>query len=313
MAFLDFLASIRNPVLDVIMQGITFLGEETVFMVIALTLFWCVSKKHGYYILITGFFGTIISQFLKLVFRIPRPWVTDPNFKPVPSAVKGASGYAFPSGHSSNAVSTYGGIARFTEIGWLRWASIALTILICFSRMYLGVHTPLDVGAAFAISLVLLLVLFPILDKSDENPKIMYILSAVMIAVAVAYLYYVNFYLSPSEFDAESIANYTEGIANGWKLFGALLAMPIIYTLDLKKLHFEVKAPLPGQILKVALGLVCLLTLKEGMKYGLRAVFGEDAYFVHAVRYFAIVMFAGAVWPLTFPWFQRIGKKREEQ
>ncbi len=314
MAFLKLLEGIRNPVLDVIMQGITFLGEETVFMVIAITLFWCVSKKYGYYVLITGFFGTILSQFLKFVYRIPRPWVQDPEFTIVESARGAATGYSFPSGHTCNAVGTYGGIARFTRKNLLRWVCIALSLLIPFSRMYLGVHTLLDVGVAFGMSLVLLLVLFPILDKADEKPWIMYVLSAVMIAIAVAYLCYVNFYLSPDEFSAADLEdNYIPGVENGWKLFGALLAMPIMYTIDLKKLHFDVTAPLLGQILKVALGLVCVLAIKEGFKYAFGAIFGEGAYFIHAVRYFAIVMFAGAVWPLTFPFFRKVGKKKEEQ
>ena len=312
MAFLEFLASIRNPILNVIMQGITFLGQETIFMVIAITLFWCVSKKYGYYILITGFFGTSISQFLKFVFRIPRPWVQDPEFKIVESARKEATGYSFPSGHTCNAVGTYGGIARFTKKNWIRWVCIALALLIPFSRMYLGVHTLLDVGVAFGISLVLLFVLFPILDKSDENPKIMYILSAVMIAVALAYVCYVNFCLSPDEFDAENLRdNYIPGVENGWKLFGALLAMPIMFTIDRKKLHFDVKAPLLGQILKVALGLVCVLAIKEGLKAGFGAIFSEPPFFCHAARYFAVVLFAGAVWPLTFPLFQKLGKKKD--
>lgn len=313
MAFLKLLEGIRTPVPDAIMQGITYLGEETVFMIIAITLFWCVSKKYGYYVLITGFFGTIISQFLKFVYRIPRPWMQDPDFTIVESARGAATGYSFPSGHTCNAVGTYGGIARFTKKSWLRWVCIALSLLIPFSRMYLGVHTPLDVGVAFGISLVLLLVLFPILDKSDENPKIMYILSAVMIAVAAAYVCYVNFCLSPSEFSAEDLRdNYIPGVENGWKLFGALLAMPIMYAIDQKKLHFDVKAPLLGQILKVALGLVCVLAIKEGLKYGFNAAFGEGAYFCHALRYFAIVMFAGAVWPLTFPFFRKIGKTSDK-
>ena len=142
----------------------------------------------------------------------------------------------------------------------------------------------------------------------------MFLFSSRFLNSSSAASYSSNFYLSPDEFDAENLRdNYIPGVENGWKLFGALLAMPIMYTIDRKKLHFDVKAPLLGQILKVALGLVCVLAIKEGAKYGLRAVFGEGAYFTHAVRYFAIVLFAGAVWPLTFPLFQKVGKKENAQ
>jgi hypothetical protein len=74
MAFLRFLESIRTPVGDALMSFITLFGEETLFIVLALVFFWCVDKKRGYYLLFTCFTGTICIQFLKMTFRIPRPW-----------------------------------------------------------------------------------------------------------------------------------------------------------------------------------------------------------------------------------------------
>ena len=77
MEFLQLLKDLRFPVLNWIMQVLTWCGEETVFMMTALILFWCVDKWKGYFILATGFLATIFNQFLKLVFRIPRPWTVD--------------------------------------------------------------------------------------------------------------------------------------------------------------------------------------------------------------------------------------------
>ena len=74
MDFLYFLESIRNPVLDAIMGAITYLGDEVAFLAVALAVFWCFDKKHGYYLLSVGFCGVIINQVLKLCFHIPRPW-----------------------------------------------------------------------------------------------------------------------------------------------------------------------------------------------------------------------------------------------
>lgn len=151
MGVLYALESIRTPALDKIMSVITLLGGELFFMVIAVTAFWCVSKREGYYLMIVGFFGTVINQFLKILCCVPRPWIKDPDFTIVESARAEATGYSFPSGHTQNAVATYGGIARYTRRGWLRAVLVVLTVLIAFSRMYLGVHTPLDVGVSFQI------------------------------------------------------------------------------------------------------------------------------------------------------------------
>ena len=74
MGVLYALESIRTPALDKIMSVITLLGGELFFMVIAVTVFWCVSKREGYYLMIVGFFGTVINQFLKILCCVPRPW-----------------------------------------------------------------------------------------------------------------------------------------------------------------------------------------------------------------------------------------------
>ena len=92
MSVLYWLESIRNPFLDALMQFFTYFGEELLFIVLALAVFWCVDKREGYYLLFVGFVGTILNQFLKLLCHIPRPWVKDPSFQPVKSALGGATG-----------------------------------------------------------------------------------------------------------------------------------------------------------------------------------------------------------------------------
>ena len=53
MGFLYFLEDTRNPVTDFLFEWITKIGEETVFLVIALVFFWCVNKRRGYFIVRT--------------------------------------------------------------------------------------------------------------------------------------------------------------------------------------------------------------------------------------------------------------------
>ena len=137
------LESIRTPVLDKIMLIISELGGEAPFLIIAIAVFWCIDKRKGYYLMTVGFFGMILNQFLLILCCGPRPWVKDPDFTIVEPARAGATGYSFPSGHTQNAVALYGGIARCTGSVVLRVVCIVLAVLIAFSRMYLGVHTPL--------------------------------------------------------------------------------------------------------------------------------------------------------------------------
>ena len=94
MQLLYALAELRTPFLDALLGALTNCGGELVFMAAAIIVFWCVSKSCGYYMLTVGFVGTIVNQFLKLVFRIPRPWVKDPDFQIVESARAEATGYS---------------------------------------------------------------------------------------------------------------------------------------------------------------------------------------------------------------------------
>lgn len=86
MGFLYALESIRNPVMTGILSAVTFLGSEWLFIAAAIIMYWCVSKKRGYYLMATGFIGTVLNQFLKILCQIPRPWVRDPDFTIVESA-----------------------------------------------------------------------------------------------------------------------------------------------------------------------------------------------------------------------------------
>ena len=170
MPFLHFLQSIRNPFFDWFFALITHLGEETFFLVIAIMFFWCINKREGYFILITGLVGTVVNQIAKLFFRVPRPWVLDPDFEIVESAREEATGYSFPSGHTQNIAGTYGSIAAYEPKKWKTILCTILIVLVAFSRMYLGVHTPLDV----IVSLLFALVPFPLLATLLSLTKPLY-------------------------------------------------------------------------------------------------------------------------------------------
>lgn len=310
MEFLYFLESLRNPVLDSIMLLVTELGSEAVFLAVALCLFWCIDKKAGYYMLITGFVGISINQFLKLSFRIERPWVKDPSFTIVEEARAEATGYSFPSGHTQNITGVFGSIARFfSQKKPVLWISVAVIALVALSRMYLGVHTPLDVGVSLAVGALLVFVLYPLVMKAFDNEKIMYIIMGCVITVAIAFVCYTEFYPFPTDIDE---ANYLSGLKNSYSLLGAVLAFPVIYIVDKKYIRFETDACLWGQAVKLVVGAALALAIKSLLKAPLNDLL-NDHYASNAIRYFAVVVFAGIVWPLTFRFFPKRKAKISEE
>ena len=304
MEFLYALESIRNPVCDAIMSVVTQLGGEMVYMAVAIVAFWCVSKGLGYYILTVGFAGTVLNQFLKITCRIPRPWVQDPDFTIVESAREAATGYSFPSGHTQNAFASFGCLGMWSRRTLWRAVCAAVILLIAFSRMYLGVHTPLDVGVSLVSGLALTLALWPLFRDIESHPGRMYAAIGAMLALTLAYLLYVELYPFPADTDAENLASALE---NGYKLLGAGAAMLLSYALDRKYIHFETKAPLMGQVLKCVIGLALVMSVRAVLKAPLYALFGNPN-IADAARYFIMVFVAAAVWPMTFRFFARVGK-----
>ncbi|MBQ3550605.1 MAG: phosphatase PAP2 family protein [Clostridia bacterium] len=304
MEFLKLLESIRCPFLDTFFSTVTHLGEETVFIVVGILFFWCINKKEGYFLLSVGLIGTVINQFLKLWFRIPRPWVKDPDFTIVESARAEATGYSFPSGHTQSSVGIFAGIGRWNAKLIVRILCIAACVLVPLSRLYLGVHTPLDVGVSLVIALVLVFGFYPIVKKCIEKPFGMRILLGVMTALSIAFLLFVNLYKFPADIDMH---NFESGVKNAYKMLGCIVGLWLSFEVDLKFTKFDTDAKWWAQILKFVLGLIPVLLIKIFLKDPCYALCG-GSFAGDGIRYFLITAFAGCVWPLTFKWFGKLGK-----
>lgn len=304
MDILYALEKIRTPFWNGVMSAVTQLGGEVIFIVAAVVVFWCVSKWEGYYLMTIAFCGTVLNQFLKLICRVPRPWVRDPNFTIVESARAEATGYSFPSGHTQNAIGLFGGMARWGGRRWVRLGLTTLALVIAFSRMYLGVHTPADVGVSLVLAAALVLGLYPLMRRAQEKPRYMGYVLAAMLVVSGAFVVFVETCGFPADMDAENLAS---GIGNAWKMLGAVAGMTLAWLLDRRYIHFETQAVWWVQAIKVAVGMALLLAIKSGLKAPLLALLGHEG-LAGGVRYFLLVLVAGAVWPLVFRPMSKWGK-----
>ena len=307
MDILYALEKIRTPFWNGVMSAVTQLGGEVIFIVAAVVVFWCVSKWEGYYLMTIAFCGTVLNQFLKLICRVPRPWVRDPNFTIVESARAEATGYSFPSGHTQNAIGLFGGMARWGGRRWVRLGLTALALVIAFSRMYLGVHTPADVGVSLVLAAALVLGLYPLVRRAQEKPRYMGYVLAAMLVVSGAFVVFVEAYGFSADTDAENLAS---GIGNAWKMLGAVAGMTLAWLLDRRYIHFETQAVWWVQVIKVAVGMALLLAIKSGLKAPLLALLGHEG-LAGGVRYFLLVLVAGAVWPLVFRPMSKWGKGKK--
>ena len=300
MAFLRLLEKIRNPFLDNLFLIITAIGEETVFLFVAVLVFWCVSKREGYYLLTVGLVGMVANQFLKQSFKVERPW-TKENFEAVPEAIGEAGGYSFPSGHTQNVTGTLGSIARWSCKRWVRVTAVTLIILVALSRMYLGVHTPLDVGFSLVFGTLLVFAIYPMFRTEERFKRFMPYIVAFAALLSVALLVFAMLH-PDSDSDAENLASCRENAATA---LGCTLGLIPVYILDRCVIKFETGARWYSQLIKLIVGVALVLLIKEGLKVPFEFIFSNE-YASRCVRYFAVVIFVGAVWPLTFGFFSRL-------
>lgn len=89
----------------------TFWGELNTVLVVLAVVYWCVSKDFGTYLMM-GWSGTrMLNGFLKVTACVYRPWIRDARIVPNEKAIVSATEYSFPSGHSMNGASVFGGVA----------------------------------------------------------------------------------------------------------------------------------------------------------------------------------------------------------
>ena len=286
MEFLRFLAQYRTPLGDALFQAVTWFGEETLVLVVICWLYWCKDKKLAYTIGLTYFFSGLLVQGLKITFRIPRPWVLDPDFQAVPSAVPGATGYSFPSGHTQSGTALYASLALSSSKIWQKSLCVLLFLAIGFSRMYLGCHTPQDVLTAMALSLLCSLLAYRFLYRRPDSFARSGRISCLLTVCAVFLLLYTAWLYARGTLSLDHAADCA-------KASGAGLGFALGFYLENRWIRFSTDSPSP--LLRLLLGLLAALALLEGLKPLLGA-----SLMAGAVRYFLAVLWILALYPFLF-------------
>ena len=124
------------------------------------------------------------------------------------------------------------------------------------------------------IALALVLVLCPLLRRAKDSPALMRGILLAMLLLAGGYLAFVSLYPFPADVDA---ANLASGTKNAYTMLGCMLGVWATYEADSRWTRFDTKAPLLGQIGKLALGLGLLLRSGSALleTVGSGAVFGS--------------------------------------
>ncbi len=301
MEFLYTLSELRTPFFDAVFSVLTHLGGEIGFLAVAVAFLWCSRKKDGYYVLLTCFTGVLINQVLKLLCRVPRPWVRDPAFRPIEQALDEATGYSFPSGHTQNAAGLFGCIARMRPRTVKTVICMILIFVVAFSRMYLGVHTPADVLVSLGIAVVLVFAIAPFFSTEERFRHYMPYVLGTCYGLSVAFLLFT--FLFPAHLtDGVNLTSAKEAACT---MQGCLVGMIAVYIVDTRWLQYPTEGKWYAQAVKTVVGLALVLAVKTFLKTPLTVLCFGNVFVARVVRYFLVVIVAGILWPLTFRFFAR--------
>ena len=285
-----------------IAKALSTIGGETVTLLVLLVVLFCYKKEAGKR---CGFAMVAASMWFPMiknaVMRL-RPYMAHPERIEMLSAVHSDAdpmdvlqqGYSFPSGHSANAVSLYGSIAREIRKKWMWWVAVLLPLMIGLSRFAVGVHYPTDVLAGWGVGLAA--VLFCAL--LEKKVKTEWIRSAILIALTV-----------PGIFWCTSRDYFTA--------LGLMIGMAVVFPYERKYVGFQDTRNVWAMILRVAGAFAVYALLNTVMKLPFSETWLNSgtlgANLVRSARYAILLFVLVGVYPRVFPLLEKIGKKKNQE
>lgn len=173
----------------------TTLGYSAYLIAFLIIIMFGVRFREGFILVHTVLWTTIATQSLKNLFALPRPANVDKNVQllgknypnPSPFESMGAKNFfghlphevieafrenpfdswGFPSGHTSNATSSWGLLMLRFQKRWLLFIAISMIVFIPFSRMYLGRHFLADILGGYLIGGIMVFVFHSVVFQND--------------------------------------------------------------------------------------------------------------------------------------------------
>lgn len=281
---------------DGLFYGLTQLGDEAFVIAALMVVFWCVSKKTGFKFINVYFCTVALNSLVKNLVRRPRPYAAYPD--EVRSIGPKTGGYSFPSGHT-NSITTLGALACLEFKKYrkkLLPIAAALVVLVAFTRLFLSQHYLTDVLAAALIAPLLTFLFakaFTLLGDREE------LLGAALVPVAVV----VTIVICCVGADAHTLDRT-------FTVTGVMCSLYIGYFIEKRFFRYDVRAPLPVQLLKCAIG----GAVAFGIYFGLDYAFAFDTTFLLRgwLRFFLLGGWLTLGAPALFRLLKLEGKKTRE-
>lgn len=292
MNLIVWLRSFSSPALDTILGYVTDLGSTMFYLVAVPIVYWCINRRAGYVIGMTVLAGGVCTDLAKAAISAPRPFEVNDSITPSEHFLETAIGSGMPSGHSFNSMGFWLASAMKAKRSWFTALSATLIFVIGFTRMYGGVHFPLQVLWGWAGGAALAVMVGLIAAYADRQMKG----GLANLALAIAGLVLIAYTFLPG-LSSETAEDYIG-------LIGIIGGMSLGYYLHNRFVRTSAAGPAIKQVIKLVIGFAGFLGLR---------MLADDAVEMYP-RLLLPLYFILGVWPsfMTTMLFKALNLEKEQ-
>ena len=279
--FLKAIEKIRNEHLTKLFEAITFLGEETLLVIIICVIYFAFSTRLAKRLTFITLSSLALNSTIKNIFKIPRPFFSNEIQCIRPDT---ATGYSFPSGHTQNFATWSSSFAFIFNKKTLLFASVILTVLVAFSRMYLGAHYPSDVITGGLLGLLISYFCNKAYEASKKPGTFLYtILFIILIPFAIM------FFISTDILCADF-----------FKIYGMIFGFSCAVTLEEKYIKYECIGNCIQKILRIIVAIIVAFLVKKST--GILQFYGDThlIFIKDFISYFILTFAVFGLCPYIF-------------
>lgn len=299
---LQFLQSIRSPLLSGLFLIFTISTEVPIIIGFTAIMYWCINKKYGQRILFALAGNITINTGIKEFVKAPRP-IGTPGLESLRTST--ATGYSFPSGHTQTGTTFWISLMYVFKKSWFYALGIIMILGIGISRLYLAVHWPIDVICGWIFGLIFTIMLLKIFDSVDNTKRYYQLLLLLIPFAIVVFLLNSIEYIKMFGLFTGFILGYI--VEDKYVKFDTENESKKIY-FGSKKRRFENKSRLTINIYRLVSGLITLGLIYVGLKYVKELIIVSEVMVnreginmvIDYLRYVIVVFYAVAGAPALF-------------
>ena len=251
-------------VLTTIIFNIAEIAGGALPSIIFAIIYWNVNKKLGERMFMSFASANALNGLMKITGCVYRPWIRDARLHVADIAAETATGYSFPSGHSTAAGAAYTSIAKgYKEKKPLVAVCIFLMLATPFGRNWVGAHTPQAVLVGLLVGIVLTFVSFALMDKLDKTDNGDVKLLAVVVIIVILGVAYTVLKPYPTDLGADGLLLADPYVmqTDTIKGMGMILGMAAGLLTEKRLVNFSNQVDFKTKVVRGVLGIILVLIM----------------------------------------------------